>query len=184
MSSKKNELEISLPEGVELGVEGKNITVKSGDNELTKSFSHASVLFEKTDKGLKVFSESSKKAAGVIVNTIGAHVRNMIAGVTKGYEYKLAAAFSHFPMNIQAKEGIVEINNFAGEKKPRIARIYGKDTKVSVKGKDIVITGSDKDAVGQTAANLEIATKLRGKDLRVFQDGIYIVSRGFKEAEK
>ena len=31
---------------------------------------------------------------------------------------------------------------------------------------------------GQTAANLEQATVVKGRDIRVFQDGIYVVSKG------
>ncbi|MBI5554191.1 MAG: 50S ribosomal protein L6, partial [Candidatus Diapherotrites archaeon] len=59
---------------------------------------------------------------------------------------------------------------------PRIARIVG-GTKVSVKGKELVISSSNKEDAGQTAANIENATRVKGKDIRVFQDGVYITAK-------
>ena len=38
--------------------------------------------------------------------------------------------------------------------------------------------GNNVEDVGQTAANLERATVVKGRDIRVFQDGIYVVSKG------
>ena len=57
---------------------------------------------------------------------------------------------------------------------PRIAEIRGV-TKVSVKGDRVILNGIDKRDLGDTAANIERATKIKGFDLRVFQDGIYIM---------
>ena len=71
----------------------------------------------------------------------------------------------------------VKISNFAGEKFDRISKIVG-DVQIEIKGEEITVTGINKEDVGQTAANLELATKLRGKDIRRFQDGIYLVSKG------
>jgi large subunit ribosomal protein L6 len=49
---------------------------------------------------------------------------------------------------------------------------------VDIKGENITLTAIDKEKVGQTAANIERATKVKNRDIRVFQDGIYIVKRG------
>ncbi len=70
----------------------------------------------------------------------------------------------------------VLIENFMGENYPRTARIVG-GASVDVSGEEVVVTGADKEAAGQTAANLEQATRIRGKDPRVFQDGVYIVEK-------
>jgi large subunit ribosomal protein L6 len=53
-----------------------------------------------------------------------------------------------------------------------------ENVKIEIKGEFLTITSIDKEKVGQTAANIERATKVKNKDIRVFQDGIYIVKRG------
>ena len=42
----------------------------------------------------------------------------------------------------------------------------------------LISEGNNVEDVGQTAANLEQATVVKGRDIRVFQDGIYVVSKG------
>jgi len=71
--------------------------------------------------------------------------------------------YAHFPMSIKVEGDKVIIENFLGEKAPRIAKIVGKDTKVYVKGDDVIVEGIDVEAVGQTAANIHLATHLTGK---------------------
>jgi large subunit ribosomal protein L6 len=71
----------------------------------------------------------------------------------------------------------VVIENFLGERTPRKARIMGA-SKVKVSGEEILVTGPDVEHVSQTAANMEQACIIRGFDPRVFQDGIYITSKG------
>ena len=110
------------------------------------------------------------------LRTLISHLHNMAKGLNQEFEYKLAIVYSHFPMSVNVKSDKVEINNFAGEKKQRTATIL-QNVKVEVKGKDVFVKGHSKEAVGQTAANLENATKVRGRDRRIFQDGIFIVSK-------
>ena len=68
------------------------------------------------------------------------------------------------------------MENFYGERSPRIAQIIG-DTKAEVQGEDIILQGVSIQDVGQTAANLEQATTVRRKDQRVFLDGVYVYER-------
>ena len=72
---------------------------------------------------------------------------------------------------------MINITYFLGEKTTRNANICG-DAKVIAKGDKVTIEGNDVEDVGQTAANLERATIVKGRDIRVFQDGIYVVSKG------
>ena len=92
----------------------------------------------------------------------------------------MQVVFSHFPINVSAKGKEIEINNFTGEKKPRKAEIVG-NTKVEIKGKEIILKGINKEEIGQTAANLEKATKIKNRDQRVFQDGIYLTEKKVNE---
>jgi large subunit ribosomal protein L6 len=49
--------------------------------------------------------------------------------------------------------------------------------KVALGSDEVTVTGIDKETVGKTAANIEHATRIRERDPRVFQDGVYIVER-------
>ena len=112
-----------------------------------------------------------------MVGTIAAHIKNMIKGVTEGFEYKLKVHYTHFPVTVSVEGDKVLIKNFLGEKHPRIAKIVG-NAKVDVKGQDITITGIDIEEVSQTAANLVLKTNVGRRDIRVFNDGIFLVSKG------
>jgi len=164
---------IEIPEGVLAKVEGRVVTVTGEKGELTRDFSHASVSIRLEGKRITVQANWPRKKETALVGTISSHVQNMITGVTKGFTYKLKIVFSHFPISVKVRERMVVIENFTGERSPRIAKIVG-DTKVMVKGEDIIVQGTKIEDVSQTAANIQNATKVKKKDPRVFLDGIYI----------
>lgn len=83
--------------------------------------------------------------------------------------------YSHFPMQVRVDGEEVVIENFLGERAPRRTSIHG-DTEVDVDGETLTLSGPDKEDVGQTAADIEQLTVVKGKDDRVFQDGVYITN--------
>ena len=101
----------------------------------------------------------------------------MIKGSTKGFTYKLKIVFAHFPITVKIKGKEISVDNFFGERSARNSKIIGDDTKVTVQGEDVIISGSNIENVSQTAANLELATRIKNKDSRVFLDGVYIYSK-------
>jgi len=101
----------------------------------------------------------------------------MVKGVTDGFTYTLKALYSHFPMTLAVKGNQLIVNNYFGERVPRTAAILsGVDVKVQNKT-EVVVSGIDKEAVGQTAANIERSTTVKKRDRRVFQDGIYLIEK-------
>ena len=105
----------------------------------------------------------------------------MARGVDSGFKYKLKAVYSHFPMTIKVQGNEMTITNLFGEKVPRVAPLPWSPAEVEVKVSnktDITVSGTDREKVGQTAANIERACRIKKRDRRVFQDGIYIVSKG------
>lgn len=167
---------IKIPEGVEVKVEGRVVTVKGEKGVLTRDFSHAPVSIRLEEDIVKVQANWPRKRESALVGTVCSHIQNMITGVTKGFTYKLKIVFSHFPISVKVKEKTVELENFTGERSPRIAEIMG-DARVVVKGEDVVVQGVSLEDVSQTAANIERSTKVKRKDPRVFLDGIYIYER-------
>lgn len=168
---------ISIPEGVRVEVQGPLVVVSKGNISLTRRLHHPRVEVKVEDGAVKVACALPRRREKALVGTFAAHIRNMIEGATKGYTYRLKIVFSHFPMKVGVKGNEVIIENFLGEKYPRRAAIRGR-CKVEVKGDQVLVSGPDLEEVSQTAANIEQATAIRNKDPRVFQDGIYIVSKG------
>lgn len=166
---------VELPQGVNAEIKGLEVKM-SGKTSTSRTFKAANVELTKSGNSIKICGNNDMKITKAIVLAISAHLKNMIRGVQEGHESKLAIVYSHFPLNVQVKGTTIDINNFLGEKRPRIAKIVGS-TKVEIKGKEIFVRGPDIEAVGQTAANMEQATKVRGKDRRIFQDGIFLVEK-------
>ena len=172
---------IEFKEPVKVSLQGQTVTLSAGDRSETKAFRCKDVDFSVEGNALMLKGHNEKKKTRSVINTVKKHLENIVTGFGRGYEYKMKVVFSHFPMNLQISGNQVIINNFTGEKKPRKSQIVGENTNVEIKGKDITITGPNREHVGQTAANLEKTTKLRGKDLRIFQDGIYLANKGIAE---
>ncbi|MDR3223058.1 MAG: 50S ribosomal protein L6 [Methanobrevibacter sp.] len=170
------EEEISIPDGVEVNIENTNISIKGPKGEVSRKFTCPNVSIEKNEDNLSLSTRFPKKVDKSMIGTTKAHLSNMITGVTNGFTYNMKIVFAHFPMTVKVGDGKVVIENFIGERHPRVAKIVGS-AKIDVKGDEVLVSGINKEDVGQTMANLEQATKIKGKDPRVFQDGIYLVSK-------
>ena len=166
---------IEIPEGVSVKVEGTEVTVKHGSNEIKRKFNLRGVEIS-VGKDVRVFAKKATKREFKLIGTAAAHIKNMVNGVKNDFVYTLEICNVHFPMNVKVDGKTVVIKTFLGEVNDRIAAIL-PNVEVEVKGKDIIVSSFDKDAAGQTAANIEKATKITGRDRRVFQDGIFITEK-------
>ncbi len=167
---------VSMPEGVTVSLAGRTLSVKGKLGEAKKSFDKINVNIGVEGSKVVISPFSAKKKDNVIINTITSIINNMVTGVTKGYTYKVKVVYAHFPITVKTKGNQVLVENFVGERSPRVAEIVGS-TKVSVEGDDVIVKGVSLEDVGQTAANIELATKIRRKDQRIFLDGLYIYHR-------
>jgi large subunit ribosomal protein L6 len=170
--------EIKIPDGVQITVEGKTVHVKGQKGAMSKLLSHPKINLAVNGNIIQVScSQSPRRKEKALIGTYKAHIRNMIKGVTQGYECKMKTVFSHFPIKTSVEGTQLVIQNFLGERSPRRADIL-ENVKIEVKGEILILTSIDKEKLGQTAANIERATKVKNRDIRVFQDGIYVVKRG------
>lgn len=171
--------EVVAPDGVEVAVEGFTVRVRGPKGEIQRSFSYAKNIKIVLKNGRVIVLETffANKRIKAQLYSIRAHIENMIRGVTRGWRYKLKIVSSHFPVTARVSNNEVLIDNFLGERAPRRAKIL-ENVSVRIEGKDIIVEGIDLEAVAQTAANIELATKIKDKDRRVFVDGIYIYERG------
>ncbi len=170
---------VAIPKGVTVTVNGAIVEIKGPKGKLSRDFSNPKTEVKVDGDHFVIRCELPRVKDKAIIGTFASHLTNMIEGVTLGFEYHMKIVYSHFPMKTAVKGDKFVIENFLGERSPRIAKILG-DTKIVVKGNDVVLTGTDVEAVGQTAANIEYATKIWGYDPRVFQDGIYITEKARK----
>jgi len=176
---KKPEIAVTIPSGVTASVDGNLVKVKGAKGEIFRKFVLHDIILEKKDDKIVVTSPSTRKADKAKAGTIHAHIKNMVESTTNGVVYKMKIVYSHFPMNVKVQGDKFVIDNFLGEKSPRKAKIL-KNVTVEVKGQDVTLKGIDKEIVSQTAANIEQITKITKRDLRVFQDGIYIIEKDGK----
>ena len=182
-------VEIPLPEDVTATVDHLDLTVEgpAGSVERRLWFPDVSVSVESVAaadedgadeerNGVVVETDAEDARTEATVGTFESHVRNMIEGVTEGWEYEMEVFYAHFPMQVGVEGDEVVIENFLGEKAPRRTPIRG-DTEVEIDGDRVHLRGPDKEAVGQTAADIEQLTRVTDKDVRVFQDGVYITEK-------
>lgn len=172
--------EVEIPEDVEVTLENNHVKVKGEKEEIERKIKAVEVTIEKKDGKITVTPKKQNKKQKAIAGTIASIINSMIIGVTNGFKYTLEAHYSHFPMNISVQGNNLVIKNFAGEGYPRKIKIP-EGVNAKVKGETIELTGPDKQVVSQTAANIEQGTKIKKKDPRVFQDGIYITKKEVME---
>jgi len=167
---------VDIPESIDVSVEGRQVSVTGPLGKLERDFSHAPVTIHLGDGKVSVEVRWPDKMQAAMVGTVRSHVRNMIRGVQKGFTFKLKVVFAHFPVNVKVEGNRVVIENFGGERRPRVVD-FGEGVRVSIEGEDVVVKGIDLEKVSQTASEIEQATHIKKKDPRVFLDGIYVYER-------
>ncbi|MFP3871935.1 MAG: 50S ribosomal protein L6 [Candidatus Natronoplasma sp.] len=170
---------IEIPEDVSVEKRKYELIVSGENGEVKKKFAHPGIQIEvEEDEVVLTVDEPSKKEKA-LAGTYRSHIENMIEGAQEDFVYKLKIIYSHFPMEVTSEGDEVVIKNFVGENKPRRAKVLGS-TEAKIEGDQVIVSGPDKEAVAQTAANIESMTKISKVDPRVFQDGIYITEKAGK----
>ena len=141
-----------------------------------KSFRKIPVDVEVKDGKVILTAQGSRKREYSILHTARSLVRNICEGLIEGYTIKMKVVYAHFPITVKVQGKEILIENFQGERAARKTKIVG-NTKVIPKGEDVILTGEVLTDITQTAANIQLKTKVKGKDHRVFLDGIYIYEK-------
>ena len=179
MAKKDINESIVIPEGVTVDIKDNTVTVKGEKGELSRLLQGRGITLRVEENNVIIEAPQASQREKKLSFTFKAHIANMIRGVQEGFTYKLKICSGHFPMSVALKGDIFEIKNFIGEKVPRTLKIKPGAT-VNISGDEIVVTGIDKELVGQAAADIEKLTRRPGFDRRIFQDGIYITEKAGK----
>ena len=161
---------VAIPAGVEVKLNGQEITVKGAKGELTRVLNDAVVVAQE-ESNLTFGPREGVVNAWAQAGTARALINNMVVGTHEGYEKKLqlvgvgyrAAAkgkvldltlgFSH-PVNFEVPEGI---------------------TIETPSQTEVLVKGVDKQLVGQTAANIRAYRKpepYKGKGVRYADENV------------
>ena len=139
---------VSLPQGVTATIAAGLITIKGAKGSLSLPLGHDVSVTEK-DKALQVaFTQAA--GARVRAGSTRAHLANMVAGVTKGYEKKLELVGVGFRAAVAGKT----LNLTLGFSHPVAFPIPEGITIEAPTQTEVLIKGVDKQRVGQIAAEI------------------------------
>jgi len=175
---------IEVPSDVTASVKSRKVTVKGKYGELSRCFNHIPLDIRMVANGKKI-AVNIWQASGTqmaAVGTVCTHIRKMIIGVTRKYQYKMRLVYAHFPISAKITEDGKEIVicNFLGEKRDRAVKMLPGvriDRSKDVKD-ELILSGSDLEGVSRSAALIHQCALVKRKDIRKFLDGIYVSEKG------
>lgn len=169
-------VDVELPEDVTAAFQGSMLTLKGKKGETSRDFRNPRVQFRIDGNTILIAAKNATKREKTTLGTIQAHISNMARGVSQGHMYKLKICSGHFPMNAGVSGKEFSVKNFLGEKTPRKLQLRD-NVDVKIDGQHIIVTSNNIELAGQTAADIEQLMRVKGRDRRIFQDGIYIIEK-------
>ena len=139
---------VDLPSGVEVKMSGRNIQVKGSKGELSLDL-HPTVDMVHEDNQLRL-AATTEDSAMAMAGTMRALVSNMVTGVSVGYEKKLTIVGVGY--RAQAQGNTLNLSlGFSHRVVYQIAKGVSVETPSQT---EVVVSGTDKQLVGQTAAEI------------------------------
>jgi len=168
---------IELPKGVEATLSASQISIKGSKGNLNLALNE-SVAIEQDGDTLKVSAKGESRNAGALAGTIRSLVYNMVVGVTEGFQKKLELQGVGYRAKAQGKT----VNLTVGYSHPINYSLPDGVTVETPSQTEIVISGADKQRVGQVAAEIRDfrpPEPYKGKGIRYADERVYR-----KEAKK
>ncbi len=172
--------ELKVPSGVTVTNENGIVTVKGPKGELSLTL-NANIDVKIEENIVKVTRNSDIKKTKQMHGTTNALIKNMIIGVSEGYEKGLEIIGVGYRFNPKGK--ILEVN--AGYSHKVELTVPEGLTVEAVSTTEIVVKGIDKEAVGKFAAEIREVRKpepYKGKGIRY--KGEYVRRKEGKKASK
>ncbi|GAE93737.1 LSU ribosomal protein L6p [Gracilibacillus boraciitolerans JCM 21714] len=170
---------LEIPQGVEVKIDGSNVTVKGPKGELSRSF-NSEMKINLDDNILTVARPSDSKQHKALHGTTRSIIGNMVEGVHNGFEKTLEIQGVGYRAQKQGNKLVVN----AGYSHPvEIESIEGIEIEVPANTK-VIIKGIDKELVGAVAANIRAIRPpepYKGKGIRY--QGEYVRRKEGKTAK-
>jgi large subunit ribosomal protein L6 len=148
--SRIGKLVVTAPKGVDVKVGGGQVTVKGPKGELKMAISdEVSVKVENSEVTVTARNPEERKSKAMW-GTVRANINNMVTGVTKGFEKDLELQGVGYRAAMKGRD--LELS--LGYSHPVIYKAPPGITFASAKPTEIKISGPDKQAVGQVAAEI------------------------------
>ena len=176
--------EIKVPSGVDVKLDGSSISVKGPKGNLSRDL-HPSMKIEMGDSLIRVSPADPEKPSVNFHGLTRSLVNNMVEGVTNGFSKRLLLRGVGYRAAVAGKD----LQLTLGYSHPVVYPIpQGIEIKVDKLGKDpmVVVSGADKELVGQTAANIRAFRKpepYHGKGVR-YADEVIITKVGKSAGKK
>lgn len=171
---------IELPEGVAARLEKNILKIQGPKGEVSREFVHPKINIKVDGQEIVLEVKKSTKREKKMASSFAAHIRNIVKGVQEPFVYRLKICSGHFPMNVSVSGKEFVIKNFLGESVPRKV-ILPEGAEVKVQGDQVEVISADKEVAGLAAAKIEHLGKVKGRDLRIFMDGIWLIHKAGKD---
>ena len=168
---------VELPKGVEATLSAGSIAVKGSKGNLNLDLHEAVAVAQEGDL-LKVSAKDSSREATAMAGTFRALINNMVVGVSEGFEKKLELQGVGYRARAQGDT----INITVGYSHPIDYTLPKGVTAETPSQTEIVISGADKQQVGQVATEIRRfrpPEPYKGKGIRYANERVYR-----KEAKK
>ena len=168
---------VTIPKGVEASLSDGAISVKGSKGNLNLSL-HDLVAVAQDGEELKVSAKDGSRQAGALAGTFRSLINNMVVGVSEGFQKKLELQ----GVGYRAKASGKSVNLTVGYSHPINYQLPEGVTAETPSQTEIVISGADKQLVGQVAAEIRKfrpPEPYKGKGIRYTDEHVYR-----KEAKK
>ena len=159
---------IIIPEGVDVKIDGSQVTVKGPKGELNQNI-HRFVKVEKQDSQLLIsVKDPEDKKNKSLWGLFRRLIANMVVGVTDGFSKKLEINGVGYKAVVQGKNLVLNL----GYSHP-IEYAIPQGLEIKTEKNTIIISGSDKQLVGQTAAEIRALRKpepYKGKGIKYAEE--------------
>lgn len=162
--SRIGKMPIAVPAGVEVTIDGSTVTVKGPKGELTRTFQPSMTIAQEGNEILVTRPDDTRESKSFhgLTRTL---VANMVEGVSKGYSKKLQMVGVGYRATLKGKD--LELS--LGYSHPVIVEAPENITFEVPSQTEIVVSGPNKEQVGQVAANIRKWRKpepYKGKGIR------------------
>jgi large subunit ribosomal protein L6 len=140
---------VQIPSGVEVTLSGQLAKVKGSKGEMNHKI-HASVEVNQQDSTLTFAARDAEQSSNALAGTTRALLNNMVTGVSQGFEKKLTLIGVGYRAQAQGKK----LNLALGFSHPVEFEVPEGINIETPSQTEIVVSGIDKQQVGQVAANI------------------------------